>query len=631
MSFFAELKRRNVFRVTIAYVLIAWVLLQAADFFLDVISAPNWVIQALLGLAVLGLPAFMIFSWVFELTPEGIKRENEIDRDRSITQHTARKLDRTIIVFLALVVVWFAFDEFYLERELAPTRGPAESIAAQSPAEAAGDEPTSGTVDGDRVSIAVLPFRAMSSGQDDEYFADGLTEEILNSLAGLPELLVTARTSSFHFKGQDLPVPEIAERLGVEHVVEGSVRRSGNRIRVTAQLIRASDGFHLWSQNYDKTLEDTFAVQEDIATNIAATLDVVLNDEKLERMRRAGIGDVEAFIAYQKGLEAFSAAHRNLADDTGLLLEANAWFDQALERVPDIVDALYLSSDHFGHILFDHAMNLNPVEPETLDASVAAIRDRLSRAIRAADNEALRSILQIEMDMFGDDWSNLPGYLETAFETGHCNPVNWMEAVALPYGWAPPLVDLTMEMVQCDPISSQNYVQATTALVWDGRAEEAQAMIDDLVARVGYEPWIDDQKYMLAQATGTWKSKPDMFAPTPSDSNYLVPRTIFAYSVAGRVEEARAEFEAFAANNPVDDYNLILVAAAMGDRELANAAAAAVDQRIGGNLVLSMVTEQCYCGAPFDLEATPNFRARLEEAGLPWPPPSPITFPAKTW
>ncbi len=129
-------------------------------------------------------------------------------------------------------------------------------------------------------SVAVLPFTSMSSGEDDSYFADGLTEEILNSLSRLPELLVTARTSSFHFKDKNLPVPEIAATLGVDHVVEGSVRRSGERVRITAQLIRAEDGFHLWSDTYDRTLEDVFAVQEDIAENIAETLDVVLNEDK---------------------------------------------------------------------------------------------------------------------------------------------------------------------------------------------------------------------------------------------------------------------------------------------------------------------------------------------------------------
>ncbi len=159
-------------------------------------------------------------------------------------------------------------------------------------------------------SLAVLPFVAMSSGADDEYFADGLTEEILNSLAQLPELLITARTSSFHFKGQDIPVQEIAATLGVQHIVEGSVRRSGERLRVTAQLVRAADGFHIWSENYDSTSEDTIQVQEDIAEKIAEAMNVVMDDDKREAMRKAGLRNVEAFINYQKAMELYGRRTR---------------------------------------------------------------------------------------------------------------------------------------------------------------------------------------------------------------------------------------------------------------------------------------------------------------------------------
>lgn len=149
----------------------------------------------------------------------------------------------------------------------------------------------------------------MSSGPDDEYFADGLTEEILNSLTRIPELLVTARTSAFHFKGQDLPVPEIAATLGVAHIVAESVRRDGNRLRVTAQLIRAADGFHLWSETYDHDTDDAFGVQSDIAEKVAAALDIVLDDEQLERMHAFGLRNPEAFVAYQKGVELGDLAH----------------------------------------------------------------------------------------------------------------------------------------------------------------------------------------------------------------------------------------------------------------------------------------------------------------------------------
>ena len=272
---FHELKRRNVFRVAIAYLAVSWLVLQAADIVLDNIAAPTWLMQALMFFMVVGFPIAIIFAWAFEMTADGIKKEADVDRSHSITGNTGKKLDRVIIGVLGAAVVFLLVDKFML-----------------------GDESASTAITGK--SVAVLPFVAMSRGPDDEYFADGLTEEILNSLTLLPELLVTARTSSFYFKGQDVPVPEIAETLGVAHVVEGSVRRDGDRLRVTAQLIRAADGFHLWSANYDRDSDDTFGVQTDIAEKIATALDVVMDDEQRRDMLKKGIRNPEAFVAYKK-------------------------------------------------------------------------------------------------------------------------------------------------------------------------------------------------------------------------------------------------------------------------------------------------------------------------------------------
>ena len=310
---FEELKRRNVFRVGLAYVAVAWLVLQAADIVLDNIAAPVWLMQVLMLLMVIGLPVALVFAWAFELTPDGIKKEKEVDRSQSITQRTGQKLNRTITVVLVTAVAFLLADKFILQGE--------------SPEDTVTDK-----------SVAVLPFVAMSRGEDDEYFADGLTEEILNSLTRVPELLVTARTSAFHFKGQDIPVPEIARALGVAHVVEGSVRRDGDQLRVTAQLIRADDGFHLWSKNYDRETVDTFGVQTDIAEEISAALGIVLNEEQQARMREAGIRDPGAYIALQKGYEAFDKAHGS-PDQIGLLLAANEWFEKALELETNIADA----------------------------------------------------------------------------------------------------------------------------------------------------------------------------------------------------------------------------------------------------------------------------------------------------
>jgi TolB-like protein/Flp pilus assembly protein TadD len=259
VSIFNELQRRNVFRVTVAYVISAWLLAQVADLVLDNIVAPDWVMQTILLVLVLGLAPVVFFSWAYEVTPEGIKREAEVDRSQSITHVTGRKLDRTITLVLVLAVAYFAVDKFVLS--------PAQPVATPSDTS---EEIVETTAAGN--SIAVLPFVNMSGDEENEYFSDGLSEELLNVLAKNPALQVAARTSSFSLKDEKLEIGEIGRRLNVDHVLEGSVRKSGDQVRITAQLIRVDNGYHLWSDTYDRGLDNIFEVQDEIAAKITAAL-----------------------------------------------------------------------------------------------------------------------------------------------------------------------------------------------------------------------------------------------------------------------------------------------------------------------------------------------------------------------
>jgi TolB-like protein len=482
-------------------------------------------------------------------------------------------------------------------------------------------------------SVAVLPFTSMSSGEDDGYFADGLTEEILNSLASLPELLVTARTSSFHFKGQNIPVPEIATKLGVDHVVEGSVRRAGDRVRITAQLIRASDGFHLWSDTYDRTLEDIFAVQEDIAGNIAETLDVVLNEDKRELMKRAGIGDIEAFVAFQKGMDAFSRAHQ-VESPIEALPEANLWFDRALAIVPDIPVALYLRTDLYGHIIYNHTSGFDEAESDELDTARAEILDSLDKAIRASHSPAQRALIDAERTLFLDNWSSLPGELKAAFESGEsdCTPLNWVTNVAAPFGYAKDLLTYGQGRVRCDPMSSLPAWLAPQAAVWNLTPEVGIQIADRYLNEVGFEPWVDDGRYRSLLATGGYKTDPTGYEPNPEGSQHEVPRAMFALALDGKPREARELLnEWISAGNKVDDLAMMTAEARLGNREAANNYASNVDSRFMGPFMLVVGVNQCYCGAPFDLTATPNFAARIAETGFDWPPVTPIKYPDKDW
>jgi TolB-like protein len=254
MSLIDELRRRNVFRVAIAYVLLGWAVLQGADFLLDLAGAPEWVMRVFAIAGLVGFPFALFFAWAFELTPEGVKREKDLDRSQSIAPQTGKRLNRVIIGLLLLVIVLMAVERVFVVGETDTDSAPLATAAAPS--------------------IAVLPFVNMSADPDNEYFSEGVAEEILNVLARIPELKVTARTSAFSYKGSEATVAQIARELGVNHVLEGSVRKAGSQVRVTAQLIEAGNDFHLWSETYDRELDDIFAIQDEIAQSIAEALRV---------------------------------------------------------------------------------------------------------------------------------------------------------------------------------------------------------------------------------------------------------------------------------------------------------------------------------------------------------------------
>lgn len=251
MSFFEELKRRNVIRVGIAYLLAAWLVLQVTDTVAPILELPEVFNKGVLFLLAIGFPFVLVFAWAFELTPDGVKKEKDVDRARSISGHTGRKLDLLIIGVLTIALSMFALDKFVW----------------------------SDSADQGQQKIAVLPFVNMSDDPDQEYFSDGLSEELLNLLAQIPQLRVTSRTSAFSFKGKDVTIPEVGRALGVNHVLEGSVRRSGDAVRITAQLIDASADTHVWSETWNRQFEDIFVIQDEIAESVVEALRIQLLGE----------------------------------------------------------------------------------------------------------------------------------------------------------------------------------------------------------------------------------------------------------------------------------------------------------------------------------------------------------------
>jgi len=267
MSLFTELKRRNVFRVGAAYIVIAWLVIQVVETIFPAFGFDDSAVRVVAILFAIGLVPAFVLSWIFEFTPEGLKREDEVDRSQAISSYASKKLDRAIIVILTLAVGYFAVDKFVLD--------PARDTEIEKRAAQRGRSETLTSSFGQN-SIAVLPFVNMSDDASNEYFADGLSEELINLLVKLPTLKVAARTSSFSYKGKDTKIAQIGEELNVAHVLEGSVRKAGSRVRITAQLIKADDGFRLWSATYDRTLDDIFVIQDEIASTVSRELKLTL-------------------------------------------------------------------------------------------------------------------------------------------------------------------------------------------------------------------------------------------------------------------------------------------------------------------------------------------------------------------
>jgi TolB-like protein/Flp pilus assembly protein TadD len=316
MSLLSELNRRNVFRVAAAYVVLSWVVLQVADVLFEALLLPDVWNRAVLGLLVLGFIPALVFAWVYEMTPEGLKKESEILREESVTAHTARKLNLAVVVLLAIAVGLYAAGRF-----------PAPTAERPSGPQASAVE-TAAQID----SIAVLPFEDFSAGRDQVHLAEGLADTLLHMLAQVPQLKVAARTSSFSFRGTSADIAEIGRELGVGAVLEGSVQRSGDTLRIIAQLIRVSDQSHLWSQTFDRPTGDIFAVQDEIANAVVAALRPGAEDAA-ESALASDRTSVEAYEHFVRGDRLWQVRSKEAID------EAIVEFKAAIAIDPDYAPA----------------------------------------------------------------------------------------------------------------------------------------------------------------------------------------------------------------------------------------------------------------------------------------------------
>lgn len=609
-SFINELRRRGVIRAIAGYLVAAWLILQVVAAVENAAGLPAWSDGLALIALIVGFPIVVFMAWSFDLTPDGLKPTVV---EGNVAEPT-KALDYAMFAAIALFCGLIAW-QLASRPALFSGQRPGDTVALVTPA-AAGPPAEVEIAPPPELSVAVLPFSAFSSNEDDGYFADGLTEEILNSLASLPDLLVTSRTSAFQFKGPDVPpIPEIARSLNVAHVLEGSVRRSGDQIRVTAQLIRASDDRHLWSQTYDRSLDDVFAIQEEIAEAVASVLEIVLDEDERRRMRNSGTRSFEAFIAYQRALELWQEAHES--GDFDLLDEADPLFATAIEQAPDFFQAYLLRSDRHSHRLIELSESGEAIDPTawtTLESERVALLDE---AMRTTETLAQRSIVASNQILFEDDWTNAFTIVFDALTSEDCLNDNWLQTLVVLYPDLDARLAYAERLLVCDPLNPEARLAHADTLIARGDFEEAlidadllfdmdqieESELVRLDALMGLERY-DEARAMLDESW-VWEN----------------------YRLDARLGNAEALTEAYEELAAYDDWSALIVSAIAGRRTEANAIAARIDARPLGAVSLIDVIIGCGCGAPFDLEATPNLAARLEESALAWPPPADLGFP----
>jgi TolB-like protein/Tfp pilus assembly protein PilF len=463
MNLFVELRRRNVIRVAGLYLVGAWLVVQIAETLLPIFHTPDWVLQALVVLLALGFVPALVFAWVFEMTPQGLRRESEIERTASTVDHTARKLDIAVIVLLVAVAAMMIWNRSSPETGPGVADSPEQSGAEAIDTEITTPDPVSAPLR----SIAVLAFDDLSAEQDQAYFAEGVSEELLNVLARIDGLQVAARTSSFKFKDGDSDIGEIGRALGVDAVLEGSVRKSGDQLRITAQLIKTSDGFHLWSESYDRKIENIFAVQDEIATAIVDALKLELD---LAQETAGRTANVAAYDLYLRGRqEGRQPSREGLLRAIDLYEQALAVDEGFAAAHGGIAEAWIWLEDYGGFR-----------STEAYPRAEVAARRALALDPQSAEANAAMAMVQ---DRFYNDAQESARFFERTLEINPNYVVAYnMYADALQdLGQPLRAIEMQQRSVELDPLSVFFRARLAGRLVANGQLERAEVLIAEIL------------------------------------------------------------------------------------------------------------------------------------------------------
>jgi len=457
MGLVSELRRRNVLRMVVLYVVAAWLIMQVAEVIIGLANLPEWVGPTILGLLAVGFPIALIFSWFYELTPEGLSLEKDVAPGESITHVTGRRMDFIVISLLSAAVILFAWHTWWPS---APT---------------------------DK-SIAVMAFENMSGDPEQEYFSDGISEELLNALAHVPELRVISRSSAFSFKGKDVAAPEIARQLSVANVLEGSVRKMGNRVRITAQLIEASTDSHLWSETYDRELatQNIFAIQSEIAAAITHKLQATLSPQDEANLNKMPTHNLQAYEAYLLGKQQM----RIRSGDS--LAEAIDHFRKAIELDPGfalahvgLADSYQLQLESTGGL---PTLELNAKARVEIEAALD-LDDQLGEA-----HASLALLMTREGDFDGAEETYRHAI---ALKPNYAAAFHWYGNMLVTYLQQPErAVPMLERAIQLDPLSPVINVTLGEAFESLGRFEEAMALYRNALE---IEPGFPSAYYLIAE------------------------------------------------------------------------------------------------------------------------------------
>ncbi len=534
MSLFAELKRRNVLRAAVLYAGAVWAFGQGLSQFSPALGLPDWATRWFLVAAVIGFPFWLAFAWFYEFTPTGLKRESEIEPADSIAHHTGRKLDFWIIGVLAVAVVLLLTNQFVLHRGL--------NEAATTPAIVAPPN-----------SIAVLPFTNESDDKKQDYFAEGIAEDLLNLLTEVQPLRVAARTSSFAFKGKGLGIPEMAAKLHVANVLEGSVRKAGDEVRITAQLVRAADGYQIWSHSYDRKLDDIFAIQDGIAADVVKQLKVKL----LGAAPKARATDPRAYalylqarqLGYQFTVEAFKSS--------------DALYHEALAIDPRYVRAWDgLASNFVNEAAIGMLSNAQGLRQS---------REATEKALAIDPHDASAQATLGWLAMVQNDLPVAARYFERALALDPTDLEVLRSSARLlqTLGRLPPAITIVEYVLARDPVNPAALQNLGLNYLYAGRYDEAIAKFHTLLR---LSPGYGSAHYSIGEALLLKGEAPDGLAQMQHETNE-VWRWIglpLAYCALGRKADADAAFEALITKYAKDwSYNIAYGYAYCGEADQA--------------------------------------------------------------